>query len=102
MPELYAAIVGITAIIVVIGIPVTGLVIRFALRPLVQDIANAIRSGGSGTRDQDQWASLNRRLDRIEQSLVDQDAVTSRLLEVQEFDRKLGSGLPEDPGSRRE
>jgi len=102
MSELYAAVVGVTAIVVVIGIPVTGLVIRFALRPLVKDIANAIRSSAPGTGDPAQLESLNRRLERIEQSLVDQEALTTRLLEVQEFDRKLRSGLPEDSASRQE
>jgi NhaP-type Na+/H+ or K+/H+ antiporter len=91
------AIVAITAIVVAIGIPVGGLVIRFALRPLVQDIANAIRSGNTG--EQGHWESLSRRLERIEASLVEQEAVTSRLLEVQEFERKLRSGRAEDPPS---
>lgn len=93
----FEAVVAITAIVVAIGIPVGGIVIRFALRPLVQDIANAIRSGGAG--DQGHWDSLNRRLERIEESLVEQEAVSSRLLEVQDFERKLRSGLPEDPPS---
>jgi hypothetical protein len=101
MPELYAAIVGVTAIIVVFGIPLGGLVIRFALRPLVKDIANAIRSNAPVPGDPAQLESLNRRLERIEQSLVEQEALTTRLLEVQEFDRKLRSGLPED-ASREE
>jgi hypothetical protein len=93
----FEAVVAITAIVVAIGIPVGGIVIRFALRPLVQDIANAIRSGGAG--DQGHWESLDRRLERIETSLVEQEAVTSRLLEVQDFERKLRSGHPEEPPS---
>lgn len=96
----FEAVVAITAIIVAIGIPVAGLVIRFALRPLVQDIASAIRSSSGG--DQANWESLNRRLERIEASIVEQEGVTSRLLEVQEFDRKLRSGLPEALPSDRE
>jgi hypothetical protein len=95
----FEAIVMITAILVVIGLPVGGLVIRFALRPLVQDIANAIRSSGPGAGGHDPWVTLSRRLERIEQSLIDQEAVTSRLLEVQEFDRKLRAGPPENPPS---
>jgi hypothetical protein len=101
MPGLFETIIATTAIVSVIGLPVAGLVIRFALRPLVQDITNAIRSGDLAARDQGRWEPLNQRLERIEQSLVEQEALTSRLLEAHEFDRKLGSGLPDDPSSRR-
>jgi hypothetical protein len=102
MPPVLEAVVAITAILVVVGLPVTGLVIRFALRPLVKDIASAIRSNAAAAGDPAQLESLNRRLERIEQSLVDHEALTTRLLEVQEFDRKLRSGQPEDPAARPE
>ncbi|TVP44037.1 MAG: hypothetical protein EA350_12475 [Gemmatimonadales bacterium] len=98
---MFEALIAITAIIVLFGLPLGGLVIRFALRPLVKDIANAIRSNAPVAGDPAQLESLNRRLERIEQSLVEQEAISARLLEVQEFDRKLRSGLP-DPASREE
>lgn len=88
------------AILVIFGLPLGGLVIRFALRPLVQDIANAIRSNSPASGDPAQIESLNRRLERMEQSLLEQEALTTRLLEVQEFDRKLGTGRREDPELR--
>jgi len=93
---LFETIIAVTAILVVIGLPVAGVIIRFALRPLVQDIANAIRSGGPGGRDPGGLEDLRARLDRIERSLLDQEAQTSRLLEALEFDRQITKG---DPGS---
>jgi len=100
MPGFFEALIAITAIVVLFGLPLGGLVIRFALRPLVKDIANAIRSNAPAAGDPGQLESLNRRLERIEQSLVEHEALTTRLLEVQEFDRKLRSGPPEDPSGR--
>jgi hypothetical protein len=95
---LFETIIAVTAILVVIGLPMAGFIIRFALRPLVQDIANAIRSGAPGGGDSGGIEALNDRLDRIERSLLEQEAQTSRLLDSLEFDRQITRG---DPGTMK-
>ncbi len=83
--------VAITAILVVIGLPVGGLVIRFALHPFAKEIAGAIRSQGTERGEGATWEVLDHRLGRIERSLVEQEALTRRMLEVSEFDRQITS-----------
>lgn len=77
---------------IAIGIPVTGLVIRFALRPLVQDIATAIR----GREPEEGTSEVLQRLERIEMRLEEQDRRTAELLEANRFYGELQAGRTEE------
>lgn len=83
----FEVLVPIMAIFFVIGLPVIGLVTRYALRPLVQDMAAAIRGG----RDE-QTQELAERLARLEERLEEQDKQLDRLLEAERFRQALESG----------
>ncbi len=83
----FEVLVPITAIFFVIGLPVIGLVTRFALRPLVHDMAAAIR-GGRDERSEE----LAERIARLEERLEEQDRQLDRLLEAERFRRALESG----------
>jgi hypothetical protein len=80
---------------IVLGIPLTGFMIRFALRPLVQDIARAIGAQGS---EEGEFAELIRRLDRIEGRLEDQDRRMDELVQANRFYGQLESGRGEAAG----
>ena len=79
--------VPLAAIFFVIGVPMIGLVLRYALRPLVNDVATAIRGG----RDE-QLQALDARLARLEERLESQDVQIERLLEAERFRRELEAG----------
>lgn len=83
----FEVLVPITAIFFVIGLPVIGLVTRYALRPLVHDVAAAIRGGRDERAD-----DLGERLARLEERLEEQDRQLERLLEAERFRRALESG----------
>lgn len=80
--------------LITIGIPVTGLVIRFALRPLVRDIAAAIR----GREEPDQVPEVLQRLERIELRLEEQDRRMIELLEANRFYGELKAGREDEAG----
>lgn len=79
--------VGVVAVICIFGIPMMGLVTRFALRPLVQDITQAIRTG-----NEDEVRELRRRVAELEQRLDVQERETERLSEAERFHRELRAG----------
>jgi len=79
--------------LIAVGIPVTGLVIRFALRPLVKDIAAAIR----GRQVEEGNSELIQRLERIEMRLEEQSRHTGELLEANRFYGELQVGRTEEP-----
>lgn len=79
--------VALVAVICIFGIPMMGLVARFALRPLVQDITRAIRTG-----DEDEVRELRRRIAELEQRLEAQEQETERLAEAERFHRELRAG----------
>lgn len=83
-------IMGIAVTFIAVGIPLSGLVIRYALRPLIQDIASAIRG-----REEDASGELIQRLDRIEARLEEQAQQTGELLEAQRFYKELEAGRTE-------
>jgi hypothetical protein len=85
-------IVVIAVTFIAVGIPVTGLVVRFALRPLVQDIAAAIRGERKGGD-----LEIVERLERIETRLEEQDRRMGELLEASRFHRELEAGRPGEP-----
>jgi hypothetical protein len=77
----------IALILIAVGLPVGGLVIRFALRPLVHDIAAAIR----GQQDPG-LVDVMQRLEQIDARLAGQEERTVELLETHRFHRELEAG----------
>ena len=86
----FEALVPIMAIFFVIGLPMIGLVTRFAIRPVIRDLGESVR----GHRDEE-TAELAERLARLEERLEDQDRTLRRLEEAERFRRRL-----EDAGPR--
>lgn len=75
------------AIFFVIGVPMIGLVTRFALQPLVKDVAAAIRGG------REEWADgVVERLTRLEERLDEQERQLERVVEAERFRRELEAG----------
>ena len=79
-----------TAGILIVLIPVTGLTLRFAVKPFLKDLAvnRAGRQGKLGARDDEQ----DTRLVRIENQLDSLESSVRQLTEVVQFDRQLKSG----------
>jgi len=79
-----------TAAILVVLIPVTGLTLRFAVKPFLKDLAETRtgRKGQLGARDDEQ----DTRLVRIENQLDSLESSVRQLTEVVQFDRQLKSG----------
>lgn len=83
--------IPIVAILCLIGIPMTGLVMRYALAPLVRELAQALRAGeGAGGEE------IGERMARIEQRLEHQEQAIRRLAEEERFHRELRSGRRAD------
>ncbi len=76
--------------ILVVLIPVTGLTLRFAIKPFLKDLgeARAARQGLAGGRDDQQ----DDRLARIETQLDSLESSVRQLTEVVQFDRQLKAG----------
>lgn len=79
--------VGIVAVICVIGLPMGGLVLRFALRPLVQDLTTAMKGDA-----RQELADVRERVAALEDRLEQQDELLERLAEAERFRRELESG----------
>lgn len=81
------ALIGLAAVFFIFGVPIMSLAARFVVRPLIQDIAEAIRGKGAGRVEE-----LERRLVRMEEALLDQDRLLARLSEAERFRRQLETG----------
>lgn len=79
--------VGVVAVICVFGLPMLGLVTRFALRPLVQDITHAIRAG-----TEEEIQGLRERLAALERQMEAQQQELELLSDAERFHRELESG----------
>ena len=84
--------VGIVAVICVVGLPMGGLVLRYALRPLVQDLTTAMRGDA-----REELAEVRERLTVLEDRLDAQGDRLDRLAEAERFRQKLAAG--DEPGS---
>ncbi len=81
------ALIPIVAIFFVIGVPMIGLVSRYALRPLLNDLTAAIRGGR-----EERVNELAARLLALEERLDEQDRQLERLVEAERFRQALESG----------
>jgi len=75
------------AIFFVIGVPVMSLAAHFVLRPMIRDLARAIR----GDRAQSE-ASYEQRLARLEEMLFEQGRQIDQLVDAEQFRRRLEAG----------
>lgn len=78
--------IPLVGILCVIGIPMMGLVIRFALTPLAEKITQAIQAA-----DRDEVAELRERLVAMEELVETQQQELDRLQEAERFHRELSS-----------
>ena len=83
MNELIIPVLG---IVFVIGVPVIAWATRFALRPLLKDLAEAL---GAGTRQRDELAELAARVAQLERDGQDRDVRVDELVEAERFRRRL-------------
>lgn len=83
----YEALVAVVAVICVIGLPMGGLVLRFALRPLVQDLTTAMKGDV-----REELAEVRERMTTLEKRLDAQDETLERLVEAEQFRHELDAG----------
>ena len=83
-----------SAIALAVLIPVTGLTLRFGLRPFLRELAD-IRASRAGGQIQSA-GQTDERLTRIEHQLETLETSVRRLAEVAEFERQLKSGRSDD------
>lgn len=86
MEELILPILG---IVFAVGVPVLALATRFALRPLVNDLADAL---GAGKRRREEVAALVERIARLEREGRERDLRLEEFAEAERFRRRLEEG----------
>lgn len=87
---------SILAIIFVLGVPSLALATHLVLRPLVREVASAIRATREGAGQE-----LEHRVTRLEDAVHDLDRQMSRLTEAERFRRELESGRATSGPERR-
>ncbi len=80
--------IPILAIVFALGVPSVALATHLVLRPMVRDIANAIRAPKED-------AETARRLVRLEERFNELEQNVTRLVEAEDFRRQLESGRGE-------
>ncbi|MCG8467042.1 MAG: hypothetical protein MJB57_02395 [Gemmatimonadetes bacterium] len=78
--------IPIVAIFFVIGVPVMSIAARFALRPLLKDLAEALGRGKVENQDH-----MRARIDRLETHLIEQGNRLDQLVDAALFRRELES-----------
>ncbi len=81
-------IVEVLLAVFIFGIPAAALAIRFVLRPMLKDVAEAVRSTRGLPSD------FERRLAELEENQRLTNEQLSRLIEAERFREQLGSGPP--------
>ena len=87
----FALLIPMLAIFFIFGVPIMAVATHFVLRPLVRDVIGAIHG-----RKAEEAADMQRRLDRLEEAVLDQGRQVDRLVEAEAFRRQLeaGGGAP--------
>jgi hypothetical protein len=78
-------ILAISGALLVVLIPIAGLTARFALKPLIESIADAMRVRQGGEAQQ----GVERRLARLEEELTSMHGELRKLADGAAFDRQL-------------
>ena len=79
-------IIAIVAIVFTIGVPVLAMATHFALRPLVRDLAEALRPR---KQDRDTIARLAERIEKLEGESRERGELLDQLAEAELFRRQL-------------
>lgn len=90
LTPIVSQLVPIVGVLCLIGIPMMGLVIRYALTPLAEEVTQAIRAA-----DRDEVAELRERLVAMEGLVESQQEELHRLVEAERFQRELASSSSE-------
>lgn len=85
MPIDPTALLGVFMGTMIILIPVAGLTLRFALKPIAEAMAKIKEAQGAGK----EVAVMQQRIDLLEQQLAGMESDMQRLREVQEFHAQL-------------
>lgn len=93
---MHELIIPILGIVFVVGVPVVALATHFALRPLVNDLAEAL---GAGKRRREEIAALVERIAQLEREGRERDLQLDALEEAERFRRRLEEG---ETGGRTE
>ena len=84
------------AVFSIFFIPIAGLMVilttKFAFKPLVETLANALRESGQGAQDNPNW-----QLQELTEQVLALTEEVRQLKDVQEFDRKLLSSEESPP-----
>jgi hypothetical protein len=83
----FALLIPLFAIFFIFGVPIMAAATHFVLRPMVRDVIGAIQG-----RKEEEDAGLMRRIDRIEEAVLDQGQQIDRLVEAEVFRRQLETG----------
>ena len=89
LTDIVAIVMGMSVVL----IPVAGLTVRFALKPLVESLAKVNEVRGV----EETVAITERRVALLEQQLEAMESSLRHLEDGREFDRALGSGPGSDP-----
>lgn len=84
LTEIVAVVMGVSIVL----IPVAGLTLRFAIKPVVEAIGRSLESHGL----EDTVGVLERRMEIIERQLESTDTSVARLAEAVEFQKELQAG----------
>lgn len=78
---------GIGMVTLLVGIPILGLTIRFALKPIAESVS-LLRNGAGAAADDTRMAE---RLEALEEQMSRLDSGLERLIEAVEFQAKLAA-----------
>jgi hypothetical protein len=88
VPILPIDLTAVVAVVMAMGIvlvPVAGLTLRFALKPIAEAMAKIKEAQGAGQ----QVAVMQQRIDLLEQQVAGMESEMTRLREIQEFHAQL-------------
>ena len=85
LPIDLTAVVAVVMAMGIILVPVAGLTLRFALKPIAEAMAKIKEAQGAGR----EVAVMQQRIDLLEQQLAGMDSEMARLREIQEFHAQL-------------
>lgn len=89
LTEIVAVVMGVSIVL----IPVAGLTLRFAIKPVVEAIGRSLESHGL----EDTVGVLERRMEILERQLESTDTSVGRLAEAVEFQKELQAGRSSTP-----
>ncbi len=85
LPIDLTAVVAVVMGMLIILVPVAGLTLRFALKPIAEAMAKIKEAQGAGR----EVAVMQQRIDLLEQQLAGVESEMTRLREIQEFHAQL-------------